>query len=192
MSPKFKSSLSRSSRNANCTRHMRSACAKQPQRFGRTSEVRDSLMRHSRARVPVTRKRRRATHTLQGMEPTACLVKLPSWSRTKEESAALCHAMRLGDRPVSVQNQAYPPAWGIARNPDHFMHPHCGWLRPCIDSRYSRTAMRGHVHLADDLRVARRSGIDINHGKRVGNTALRIEGRHVGQLFARRLHRHAR
>jgi hypothetical protein len=49
-----------------------------------------------------------------------------------------------------------------------------------------------HVRLADDLRIAGGAGIDVDRGDRVGFLACRVEHRHVGKFFARRLHRHAR
>ena len=49
-----------------------------------------------------------------------------------------------------------------------------------------------HDSGADDGRIGLGFGIDIDHGDRIGRLAIRIEGRHVGQRFRRRLHRHAR
>ena len=49
-----------------------------------------------------------------------------------------------------------------------------------------------HVDLADDARVGRGFGVDIDHGYRIGFLAVRIEGGHIGQRFLRRLGRHSR
>ena len=52
-------------------------------------------------------------------------------------------------------------------------------------------ALVGHLHVADDLGVGLRLGIDVDHGDRVGFLAVGIEGRDVGERLGRGLHRHA-
>ena len=49
-----------------------------------------------------------------------------------------------------------------------------------------------HGDRVDDLRIARRFGIDIHHGDAVRHFPLRIERRHVGDGLGRRLHGKAR
>ena len=47
-----------------------------------------------------------------------------------------------------------------------------------------------HVDLGNDLRITRGLRVDVDHGYCVRFPAIRIEGRHIGQAFARRLGRH--
>ena len=49
-----------------------------------------------------------------------------------------------------------------------------------------------HRHRADDLGIGRRLRIDVDDRDAVGLLPLGIERRHIGELFGRRLHRHAR
>ena len=53
-------------------------------------------------------------------------------------------------------------------------------------------ARHRHISLANDLGVAFRFGVGIDHGHRVGFLAVRIEGDHISQVFRRCLHRHPR
>jgi hypothetical protein len=53
-------------------------------------------------------------------------------------------------------------------------------------------ACAGHVDARDLSAITARRGIDIEHRKRVACSRIRIEQRHIGERFDRRLHRHGR